>query len=69
MMPFKTGGVYTNANMLGVCMLVTSIEDENRVGVRLQVRWFKRNGLDLNAKDNVVILARDYERWAPCSNE
>lgn len=71
---FKVGSVYTHDKMLDVCMLITQmVSDEplkyiNRPGAYyyIRVRWFKKNGLDLNATDEIRINCADLERWKEC---
>jgi len=65
---FKVGHIYTHKNMLDVCMFVIKVES-TRVGVNLGVRWFKRNGLDLNAKDDVYINEWDVKDWYEYAGE
>ncbi len=62
---FKVGHIYTHAHLLDVCMFVIQIRQRyiEDSGMELDVRWFKRNGLDLNAKDSIFICDKDLKDW------
>lgn len=59
---FKVGHVYTHQNMLDVCMLVARATTD-KFGWDLRVRWFKKNGLDLGATDDIYIKMEDVAKW------
>lgn len=62
---FRVGSVYTHGNLMDVMMLVLKA-DSGVQGSFLTVRWFKKNGLDLNAKDDIYVNKEDYGRWVLC---
>ncbi len=59
-MKFEVGHIYTHKRMLDVCMLITDIY---YCGGIMTVRWFKKNGLDLNATDSIRTDLIKAENW------
>jgi len=63
-MNFEEGKQYSHKNMVDVCFEVI----QNFGNGILSVAWYKKNGLNLNARDQIVIKPEEMENYSCYKN-
>ena len=57
------GNLYTHKRMLDTAVLILQNMGEENGKVFFKVRWFLRNGVDMNLLDVIKVSKSDFSNW------